>query len=91
MKFRAFIWTLSILLFPSISFSQNIPEPEKFFGFKPGADYQLFNYEKLVDYLNLVDKSSDMVKMVEIGKSPMGKPIYSLFISSEEISGILIN
>lgn len=83
MKYRVFIGIIVLALIPLVSNSQ-IQEPEKFFGFKPGADYQLINYEKLVDYLNLVDKSSDMVRMVEIGKSPMGKPIYSLFISSEE-------
>ncbi|HOZ13328.1 MAG TPA: M14 family metallopeptidase [Tenuifilaceae bacterium] len=83
MKYRVFIGIIVLALIPLVSNSQ-IPEPEKFFGFKPGADYQLINYEKLVDYLNLVDKSSDMVRMVEIGISPMGKPIYSLFISSEE-------
>ncbi len=83
MKYRAFIGIIVLALIPLVSNSQ-IQEPEKFFGFKPGTDYQLFNYEKLIDYLNLVNKNSDMVKMVEIGKSPMGKPIYSLFISSEE-------
>lgn len=84
MKIKAFTWIFAILLLPTLSNSQNIPEPEKFFGFKPGADYQLFNYEKLIDYLSLTAKSCDMVKLVKIGQSPMGKPIYALFISSEE-------
>lgn len=84
MKFKTLILSILLILFPWISNSQNTQDPEKFFGFKPGADYQLFNYEKLIDYLNLVDKSSGMVQMVEIGKSPMGKSIYALFISSEE-------
>lgn len=84
MKFNAFIWIFVALLLPTLSNSQNIPEPEKFFGFKPGTDYQLFNYEKLIDYLSLTDKNCEMVKLVEIGQSPMGKPIYQLFVSSEE-------
>lgn len=84
MKFKALILSTLFIIFPWILNSQNTKDPEKFFGFKPGADYQLFNYDKLIDYLDLVDKKSDMVKMVEIGKSPMGKSIYALFISSEE-------
>ena len=84
MNFKTLVLSIFFILFSWILNAQNVQEPETFFGFKPGADYQLFNYDKLIDYLNLVDKSSDMVKMVEIGKSPMGKPIYSLFISSEE-------
>lgn len=84
MKFRILSCITAIILFPFILFSQGLNNPEKFFGFMPGADYQLFNYEKLIEYLNIVDNSCDMVRMVEIGKSPMGKTIYSLFISSEE-------
>jgi hypothetical protein len=65
-------------------FSQNITKPEDFFGFKPGADGMLFNYEKLIEYLKIVDNQSDKVSMVEIGVSSFGKPIYILLVSSEE-------
>ncbi|MHC1705374.1 MAG: M14 family metallopeptidase [Tenuifilaceae bacterium] len=65
-------------------FSQNITKPEDFFGFKPGADGMLFNYDKLIEYLKIVDNQSDKVSMVEIGVSTFGKPIYILLISSEE-------
>lgn len=44
----------------------------------------LFNYEQLISYLQKLDEVSGMVKMAEIGKSPMGKPMYICFISSEE-------
>jgi hypothetical protein len=64
--------------------AQNLQTPEQFFGFKPGADRMLFTYEKLIDYLKIVDKNSDKLKLVEIGTSPMGKPIYIAFFSSKE-------
>jgi len=57
--------------------------PDKFFGFTPGADSMLFDYEQLIDYLTKLDKVSERMKMVEIGKSPLGKPMYIAFISSE--------
>lgn len=64
--------------------AQNLQTPEQFFGFKPGADRMLFTYEKLIEYLKIADQGSDRLKMEEIGKSPMGKPIYIAFFSSKE-------
>lgn len=58
--------------------------PVDFFGFEPGSDGNLFDYEQLIVYLNKLDKSSPRLEMREIGKSPMGKPMYILFISSPD-------
>jgi hypothetical protein len=60
------------------------PSPDKYFGFQPGADRMLFNYEDLVGYLQKLAQASPRLKLVEIGKSPMGKTMYILFISDEE-------
>lgn len=66
-------------------FSQNqVTTPEKFFGFIPGSDRQLFTYEQLVDYLKLLEKETDRIRLRQIGKSPMGLPMYIAFISSGE-------
>ena len=72
------------LLLSVNSKSQIIPTPESHFGFVPGTDRMLFNYEELISYLQKIDEVSPMLKMIEIGKSPMGKPMYAAFISSEE-------
>jgi hypothetical protein len=61
-----------------------IPKPEEHFGFVPGSDYMLFNYEEMIDYLMKLDKASPMVRLVENGQSPMGKKMYIAFISSEK-------
>ncbi|MBE0655833.1 MAG: hypothetical protein IH594_18680, partial [Bacteroidales bacterium] len=58
--------------------------PRNYFGFQPGTDRELFNYEELIAYLLKLDSGSENLKMIEIGKSPMGKPMYSCFISSAE-------
>jgi hypothetical protein len=63
---------------------EKVLSPEEFFGFKPGTNRELINYEKLIEYLNIIDLKSDRVKMIEIGKSPFGKPMYICFISSPE-------
>ena len=66
---------LSFLIFISVRiFSQNPVTPEKFFGFVPGSDRMLFTYEKLIEYLVTLDGQSDRLSMIEIGKSPVGKP-----------------
>jgi hypothetical protein len=84
-KLKIFLLVVvSLLLIKSPSYSQTIPTPERFFGFKPGADRMLFDYEKLVDYLKVLEKESPQLKMINIGESPMGKPMYATFISSEK-------
>ncbi|MGQ9673071.1 MAG: M14 family zinc carboxypeptidase [Candidatus Aminicenantales bacterium] len=64
--------------------SQVLLTPAEHFGFKPGADGMLFDYEELISYLEKLDAASPRLKMVEIGKSPLGKSMYIVFISSEE-------
>ncbi len=61
--------------------AQEFTSPDDFFGFRPGTDRQLFDYEQLIEYLKKLDAESPMVKLEEIGKSPMGKPMYLLFLS----------
>ncbi len=56
--------------------------PEKFFGFQMGADRKLANWDKLHEYYQLLAKSSNKVKLVELGKSSEGRPYIALFISS---------
>jgi hypothetical protein len=64
--------------------TQEVPEPAEFFGFEPGADRMLFNYEPLIAYLQQLEQVSGRIELREIGTSPMGKPIYIAFISSPE-------
>jgi hypothetical protein len=59
-----------------------LPSPEKFFGFQMGADRKLANWDKLHEYYQLLAKSSNRVKLVELGKSSEGRPFIALFISS---------
>jgi hypothetical protein len=56
--------------------------PEKFFGFQMGADRKLANWDKLHEYYQLLAKSSNKLKLVELGKSSEGRPYLALFISS---------
>jgi hypothetical protein len=76
---------LAVFTIPQkLSAQAEIPKPEEHFGFVPGSDYNLFTYEQLIDYLVKLDKASPMLKLVEIGQSPMGRKMYIAFISSEK-------
>ena len=76
--------TLLILLFESSILFSQIITPEDHFGFIPGTNRSLFNYDKLIDYLQELDEASPRLKMLNIGRTPMGKDMYVSFISSEE-------
>ena len=58
--------------------------PAAYFGFEPGTDRKLFTYEELISYLQELDGQSPRIKLEEIGTSPMGRPMYIAFISSEK-------
>lgn len=64
--------------------SNKISTPKEFFGFQPGDDGMLFNYDPLIEYLQTLAEQSPRVKMIEIGESPMEKKMYLTFFSSEE-------
>ena len=76
----AMLCSLPGLLAQNSSFTK----PSVFFGFEPGSDRKLFTYELLIEYLQKLDGESDRIHMEEIGHSPMGRPMYIAFISSEE-------
>lgn len=61
---------------------QALRTPEQFFGFEMGADRKLANWERLHEYYQLLAKSSNKAKLVELGKTSEGRPYIALFISS---------
>lgn len=61
---------------------QALQTPEQFFGFQMGADRKLANWDKLLEYYQLLAKSSDKMELVELGKTSEGRPYIALFISS---------
>lgn len=61
-----------------------VKTPAEVFGFKPGTDRKLIDYEQLIDYLKMLDAASPRLQMIQIGKSPEGRPMYLAVISSED-------
>lgn len=69
------------LFIVSMGFTQ-LKNPVDHFGFKPGSDKMLLNYESLIEYIKILEKESPRVKVEQIGESEMGKPVYVVFFSS---------
>ncbi len=64
--------------------AQDVPAPEEVFGFRPGADYEVADYDQMLAYYRRLDAASGRVKLQEIGTTSMGRPMLLLFISSAE-------
>lgn len=73
-----------ILSMSSNAFAQDIPDPESYFGFKPGADYKLIRWDKIVSYFNILDEKSSRVVVKNLGKTTLGNPFLLAIISSPE-------
>jgi len=73
---------LYLLFILSFNLLAQIPKPSDVFGFEPGADFKLANYDQLTDYYQKLDQASDRVKLTEIGKTTLGRPMLLLFVSS---------
>src|SRR6202171_1617089 len=69
-------------LVPPLAAAQSLPSPEEFLGFKVGTDKKLARWDQVVDYFGRAAKSSDRVRLAELGKSTMGDPFIMLTISS---------
>ena len=58
--------------------------PKEQFGHDIGDDYVLVNYTQYVEYLHKLDKESDRMTVVEIGKTEEGRPELTAIITSPE-------
>jgi hypothetical protein len=66
------------------AFSADIPQPETFFGHKPGEDFKLIRWEKIYEYFQLLATESSRIKVEELGKTTLGNPFILAIISSPE-------
>ncbi len=62
----------------------SVTSPKQQFGHDIGADYQLPNYKALTEYWAKLDKESDRMKVVEIGKTAEGRPQLMAIVTSPD-------
>ncbi len=61
-----------------------VQSPEDFLGFKVGSDRRLADMHQIIAYFRLLDRSSDRLKVEEVGQTTMGNPFIVAFITSED-------
>jgi hypothetical protein len=69
---------------PAAAQQAALPTPEHFFGFRIGADTKLARWDRMIEYYRLVEKSSERVRVRELGKSTEGHPFVVLEIASPD-------
>src|SRR5262249_11187186 len=77
-----FASTLIALVIVPIVHSAPITTPKQHFGFNIGDDYQLANYQQLAAYWAKLQRESDRIKVVEIGKTEEGRPQLMAVVTS---------
>lgn len=63
---------------------RNIPTPESVLGHSIGQEGYLTRYADVVNYFYRVDRASNRVKVIEIGKSTEGQPMVVAIVTSPE-------
>jgi len=75
---------LIILNLVSSLLAVEIPSPEKIIGFRVGQDFKLANWKQITGYFQLLAQSSDRVRVVELGKTTLGRPLIMAIITSPD-------
>jgi hypothetical protein len=63
---------------------KQITSPETAFGFKPGSDRKLADWNELTTYFKKLSDESDRIRYEELGKTTEGRPFIAVTISSAE-------
>ena len=61
-----------------------LTSPKQFFGFAIGDDYRLATYDQFVEYWQKLDKESNRMQVIEIGKTEEGRPQLAAIITAPE-------
>src|SRR6476620_8251474 len=61
-----------------------VTTPKQHFGFNIGDDYNLATYDQFVQYWQKIDKESNRMQVIEIGKTEEGRPQLAAIITAPE-------
>jgi hypothetical protein len=76
--------SLLVLTVATTAAAQTVTPPKQHFGFNIGDDYQLATYTQFVEYWRKLDKESERMKVVEIGRTAEDRPQLMAIITSAE-------
>src|SRR5579864_3865636 len=61
-----------------------VPTPKSWFGHEIGADKTVLDWDKVVGYFQELAKSSDRIKVEELGKTADGRPFIAATIAAPD-------
>ena len=74
----------SLLFFAPLAVTLGqITTPEAYFGYKPGGDFHLLNYEQAIGYFELLASQTDRIKIFDMGPTSEGRRMKYGIVSSE--------
>jgi hypothetical protein len=86
MKSRAIHWLsvslLASMMAPAFAQAPSIPTPVAYFGHTMGAGRQLLDWDKVVSYYQTLARSSDKIRVDQLGRTTAGRPFIAATISS---------
>ncbi|HXW05493.1 MAG TPA: M14 metallopeptidase family protein [Vicinamibacterales bacterium] len=75
---------LIVLTIAVAATAQSVTAPKQHFGFAIGDDYQLATYAQFMAYWQKLDRESDRMKVVEIGRTAEGRPQVMAIVTSPQ-------
>ncbi len=69
------------LLLLAVAAFAAVPTPKSYFGHEIGEDKTVLDWDKVVGYFQLLAKSSDRIKVEELGKTAEGRPFIAATIA----------
>jgi len=76
------LWLATLAPTASAPAQTTVPSPDRFFGHRMGADRTLANWDGLLEYYQTLAKTSDRLKLLDLGRTSEGRPYIALVISS---------
>jgi hypothetical protein len=61
-----------------------VPTPKSYFGHEIGADRTVLDWDKVVSYFQELSKTSDRIRVQELGKTTEGRPFLAAVIAAPE-------
>lgn len=74
----------SVLLLALSLSGAGIPTPKEHLGFAPGDDFKLADYAEISGYYQKLATLSDRIRLIDVGKTSEGKPMYMAIVSAPE-------
>ncbi len=78
---RRILVSFALLVAPAVA---AVPTPKSYFGHEIGEDRTVLDWAKVVGYFQELQKSSDRIRVAELGKSTEGRPFIAATIADPE-------